>query len=61
MEIGYGERKDLKSTDTHCSVAKQTMDVQDEKGMSFSAGFRLALAGFMQLAPRMHQNWDNLK
>jgi len=37
------------------------MDVHDKKGMSFSAGFRLALAGFMLLAPLMHQNWDNLE
>jgi hypothetical protein len=32
------------------------MDVQDENGMSFSAGFRLVLTGFMLLAHRTGQN-----
>jgi hypothetical protein len=32
------------------------MDVQDKKGMSFSAGFRLVLTGFMLLALLKHQN-----
>jgi hypothetical protein len=48
-------------TDTHCSAVKQTMDVQDIKEMSFSAGFRLVLNGFMLLAPLTHQNWNNLR
>jgi len=37
------------------------MDVQDKKGTSFLAGFRLILTGFMLLAPLMRQNWDNLE